>query len=136
MSLKISLKPNERIVIDHAVVVNGDTPAKIMIENFVPVLRERDLLKSKDAKTPCEKLYFTIQMMYLDIDHLKDHHDSYWRIVKPLLTASPSMLNQIGSISKEVSEGEFYKALKKTKKLIAYENKLMNQAKKPQTTSV
>ena len=135
MPLKISLKPHERIVVDHAVIVNGETPAKIHIENHVPVLRERDLLRTDQVKTPCQKLYFTIQMMYLDIQNLKAHHDAYWAIVKPLLAASPSMLNQIGAISRHISEGEYYQALKKNKKLISYETELMNKAKKPQAVN-
>lgn len=132
MPLKISLKPHEKIVIDHAVIVNGDSTSKIRIENHVPVLRERDLIKVEDVKTPCQELYFAIQMMYLDLQNLEKHHETYWTIVKPLLAASPSMLNKIGEISQLIAVGEFYKALKLTHDLIDYETQLMSGMKKPQ----
>ncbi|MCP4374071.1 MAG: flagellar protein FlbT, partial [Deltaproteobacteria bacterium] len=42
MALKITLKPNERMIIDGAVITNGSTVTDFIIENKVPILRQSD----------------------------------------------------------------------------------------------
>lgn len=128
MSLKLNLKPQERVVIDRAIITNGNTSCKIIIENKVPVLRSRDIMNSRDAETPCKKVYFIVQMMYLDSDSLESHHRNYWKLVKPILKASPSMLDIVGKISQLIAEENYYGALKKTKELIKYEDSLLKNA--------
>ncbi len=121
MPLKITLKPNERIVIDGAVVTNSSTTCNLFIENFVPILREKDIMSEKDAYSPCRRIYFIIQLMYLDRENLTAHHNTYWELVKALLEAAPSKLGLIDQISELILQNNYYKALKLTKDLINYE---------------
>ena len=44
MALKVELKPHERIVIGGAVLRNGETRCRFVIEGNVPVMRERDIM--------------------------------------------------------------------------------------------
>jgi len=44
MPLKITLKPNERMILDGSVITNGATMCKLTIENNVPILREKDII--------------------------------------------------------------------------------------------
>ncbi len=44
MALKISLKPDERIIIGGAVLQNGGARSDFVIENSVPILREKDIM--------------------------------------------------------------------------------------------
>ena len=39
MALKIALKPHEKMILAGAVVTNGNTPASLIIENEVTLLR-------------------------------------------------------------------------------------------------
>jgi flagellar biosynthesis repressor protein FlbT len=130
MPLKLTLKPHERIVIGKAFVTNAETATKIFIENKVPILRQKDIMSEKEAKTSCEKIYFIIQMMYLDPDSITHYHSSYWTIVRSVITAAPSLLAIIEQISELILAEEYYSALKKTRQLVKREAELISYAKK------
>lgn len=130
MPLKLTLKPHERIVIGKAFVTNADSTTKIFIENKVPILRQKDIITETEANTPCKKIYFIVQMMYLDAENLTHYHKTYWNLVKPVLKAAPSTLELIEQVSELIITENYYKALKKTRQLIKHEEELINHAKK------
>ena len=127
MSLKVELKPGERIVVGTAVIRNGDSRARFVIEGDAPILRERDILTPDTADTPARKIYLAVQLMYLD-QSLSAQHSIYFPLVRDFLTAAPSALPLISDVNNLILSGELYKALKATKKLIAYEQELMAHA--------
>jgi flagellar protein FlbT len=126
MGLKITLKPGERMIIGGAVVTNSSSKCNFMVENNVPILREKDILSPDKAKTPARRIYFSIQLMYIDGANLTDHHKVYWKRVKEFLEAAPSALGMIDKISEDVLNGNFYQALKKCKKLLVFEEEVIN----------
>jgi flagellar protein FlbT len=128
MALKITLKPNERMIIGGAVVSNGKTKSNFVVENKVPVLREKDIMSEKEADTPCRRIYFVIQLMYIDENNLTAHHNTYWKQVRDVLAAAPSTLKLIDRISEHILNARYYKALKLTRELIEYEKELLNHA--------
>ena len=127
MSLKVELKPGERIVVGTAVIRNGDSRARFVIEGEAPILRERDILTPDTADTPARKIYLAVQLMYLD-QSLSAQHSIYFPLVRDFLAAAPSALPLISDVNNLILSGELYKALKATKKLIAYEQELMAHA--------
>jgi len=127
MALKITLKPHERIIIDGAVVANGNSAADLIIENNVPILRQKNILSENDAVTPCLRIYFVIQLMYVDKQNLETYHKMYWDLIKDLIEAVPRMLNTIDQINEFILNTEYYKALNLAKKLIAYEEEAINR---------
>lgn len=125
MALKIALKPGERVLIGGAVLKNGNQQTSdLIIENKVPVLREKDILSEKDAVTPCSRIYFVIQLMYIDTENLTSHHENYWKLVNPLLKAVPSLTGLIDKINENILSGKYYQALKLTAELITYEREM------------
>lgn len=68
--LNLRLAPNERILINGAVIENGDRPARISIRTpDVKVLRLRDAVHPQDAKTPVSLACYMAQMILTgDID--------------------------------------------------------------------
>lgn len=128
MALKITLKPNERMIIGGAVVANTNKKSSIIIENKVPVLREKDIMSEKEADSPCRRIYFVIQLMYIDENNLTTHHNTYWKQVRDVLAAAPSMLKLIDPISDHILHTRYYQALKMTRKLIEYEKELLKNA--------
>lgn len=128
MSLKISLKPNEKIIVGGAVIKNGPHPASFVIENPVMVLRERDIITEEQADTPCKLIYFTVQLMYMDEKNLAQYHAIYWRQVGELTDAVKSMLPYVAEMNELILSAEYYKALKNAKKMIAYEKELIDHA--------
>lgn len=121
MALKIKLKPHERLIIGGAVITNGNTKCDLVIENEVPVLRDKDILREKDADTPCKRIYFIIQLMYVDNKNRVERHNIYWSLVRDLVGAAPSTADRLADIGSLIIEGKYYSALKLARKLIEYE---------------
>lgn len=132
MALKITLKPNERMIIAGAAITNGGSAANLIIENNVPILREKDILGKKDADSPARRIYFVVQIMYLDPENLAAHHQSYWDLVRDFIKAAPSSLPIIEKISRQILAGRYYKALKCSRTLIEYEDSLLARVKEVQ----
>lgn len=128
MALKVEIKPGERIIVGDALIKNDGNRARLFIEGDAPILREKDILRPEAANSPCQKLYFFIQMMYLAVDPRK-HHELYFQIIRDLQTAAPSMTVYVDRINNLILTGSYYKALKETRKLIAYEKELIDHAK-------
>ncbi len=127
MPLKITLKPNERMIVGGAVITNGNTRCDLLIENKVPILRQKDIMSEKDADSPCRKIYFTIQLMYIDEENLIEHHNTYWKLVQDIVKAAPSMLALIDQISEHIRNNKYYQALKLARKLIDYEQEVIDR---------
>jgi flagellar biosynthesis repressor protein FlbT len=128
MALKVCLKPGEKIVIGGAVVVNATAPAEFLLQNRVPVLRERDILTPERAKSACERVYLATQMMYIDGENARQYHQIYWELVKEILSAAPSTREYIVAISNHILADQHYQALKVARRLIRYERELLNHA--------
>jgi flagellar biosynthesis repressor protein FlbT len=129
MALKINLKSHERLIIGGAVVTNGNAKSELIIENNVPVLRDKDILREKDAITPCKRIYFIIQLMYVDDKDLVEKNNIYWTLMRDVMEAAPSTAELLGEISGHVLNNRYYPALKLAKKLIEYEEEAMNHAR-------
>jgi flagellar biosynthesis repressor protein FlbT len=129
MSLKITLKPNEKMIVGGAVLTNGNRKnTDLIIENKVPVLRQKDILSEKDATSPCSQIYFLIQLMYIDEENLTTHQQTYWKLVREVLDAAPSLTGAIDQINEQILSGRYYKALKLAGDLTNYEQEVLKHA--------
>ncbi|MCM0081177.1 flagellar biosynthesis repressor FlbT [Geomonas sp. Red32] len=128
MSLKITLKGNERLIVGGAVVRNGGKGTILFIENTVPILREKDILGEKDATTPCKRVYFTIQLMYIDEANVPQYRTTYLDLARDILEAAPSTASYLEQISTRIEDGNYYQALKAARNLIEYEEELLKNA--------
>jgi flagellar protein FlbT len=125
MPLKISLKPHERMIIGGAVVTNGDSRTEFRIENKVPLLRQKDIMSEQAANSHCRRIYFIIQLMYVDEENLITHHQTYWQLIEELVRAAPSVISLVDQISEHILFGRHYQALKLAQQLIDYEQEVM-----------
>jgi flagellar protein FlbT len=129
MALKISLKPHERLIIGGAVLVNGASKTEFMIENKVPILRQSSILNAEQANTPASRIYFVIQLMYIDEEHIKEHHKLYWELVRDFVQAAPRSLELIDVISELILQESYYRALKGARQLIEFEQEVIERVK-------
>ncbi len=136
MALKITLKPHEKFILGGAVIANGDAKSTFVLENDVPMLREKDILTLKSADTPCKRIYFAVQLMYIDGKNLPEHHKIYWELVKDVAQAAPSTKPLLQEISNDILNDRHYQALKKTKKLIEYEQEVVNRVRRSTNRSL
>ena len=125
MALKVELKPHERIVIGNAVIRNGETRSKLFIEGNTAIMREKDILTEKLANSPAKRIYFVLQLMYLD-NNVLQHRDTFIGLIDEYMTAAPSAWPYIEAINTFVLSNDIYKAIKAAKKLIAYELELLD----------
>jgi flagellar protein FlbT len=127
MPLKLTLKPNEKVLIGTAVLTNAGSKAEIIIQNNVPVLREKDIITEENADTIGKKVYFIVLNMYVDAKNESEYHTIYFKLINELMDIAPNteILALIMEISQKILEGEHYIALKVCKKLLNYELELM-----------
>jgi len=110
----------ERIIIGECVVTNADQRTRLLIEGTTPILREKDIMTGERADTPAKRVYLAVQLMYTARDP-RAHHELYFRLIRDIMQAAPSMWPLIDGINNQILMGEMYKALKEAKKLVAYE---------------
>jgi flagellar protein FlbT len=128
MGLKVELKPNERILIGEAVVTNCNQRSWLLIEGASPILREKDILTAARADTPAKRIYLAVQLMYTSRDP-RVQHELYFALVRQIVEAAPSTWRHVENINNQILMGNLYKALKEARKLIEYEEELLQHAK-------
>jgi flagellar protein FlbT len=122
MSLKVELKPGEKIIIGESLITNDSQRTRLFIEGSAPILREKDILTPATANTPARRIYLIVQLMYLarNVEKLKDE---YFSSINEFILASPSSIGYITDISKNILSGNLYRALKEAKLLIEQDRK-------------
>jgi flagellar protein FlbT len=127
VGLKIELKPGERVMLGDCVITNSDQRTRLLIEGSAPILREKDIMTESRADTPAKRIYLAVQLMYT-ARNPTSYHELYFRLVREITQAAPSMWSLIESINNQILTGELYKALREVKKLITYEQELLEHA--------
>ncbi len=133
MGLVIDLKPGEKILIGDAVITNDSQRTRLHIAGDAAILREKDVMQEEDSDTPCKKIFFLIQCMYL-ARNPREYHKKYFELVREVQHASPSSAFFFMQINEKIIEGTYYKALKLGKELIAHEKELIEHATGQATT--
>jgi len=126
MALKLNLRPHERMIIGGAVVKNGNKATDLFVENNVSILRARDILNEGEANSPCRRIYFIIQLMYIDSGNLQEYQNIYRELIQEVIKAAPSTLDLIEPLNESIILSKYYQALKLARKLIDYEEELLN----------
>jgi flagellar protein FlbT len=125
MPLRISLKAGERLIVGGAVVRNAGHRSSLLIENDVPILRGSEVMSLDDATSPCRRIYYAIQLIYVDQARLAEHLDLCRTLVDEVVQASPSMAQRLQDMTALIADGKYYQALKLARQLIAYEEELI-----------
>jgi flagellar protein FlbT len=132
MALIIDLKPGEKILIGTAVITNDSQRTRLHISGDAPILREKDVLKEEDADTPCKKIYFLIQCMYL-ARNPRIYFTKYFELIREIQDAAPTTTFFFLKINEMILEGSYYKAMKEAKELLSHEQELIDNVKKRQS---
>ncbi len=127
MSLKVELKPHERLIVGNCIITNADQRARLFIDGKVPILREKDILTPATANSPAKRIYLAVQLMYLE-DNIDTLRSDYFSLINDIVTAAPSTIPIVDEINNDILTGSLYKALKAAKRLIQYEQDLLKHA--------
>lgn len=127
MALKLRLKPHEKAIINGVVIENGSRAADILVHNFAHILRDPDVMQEDEANTPSKRCYFAAQLMLIDPANAGQYRDTFDKFLSDLRGAfiNPDILKLLQDADEGVAEGNYYKALRALKDVIAYEEPLL-----------
>lgn len=120
MPLKLSLKPDEVVIVNGAVIRNGDRRGVMLLENQARILREKDIMMPEQAKTPAKRAYFAVMQLYLTGDLSGPSYDRAARALSELLGVARNQDDRecIVDVSADLTAGLVYKGLGRCKSLI------------------
>jgi flagellar biosynthesis repressor protein FlbT len=120
MPLKLSLKPKEAVVVNGAVLRNGERRGTILLQNQARVLRQKDVLDPDATHTPEQHLYFAVMQMYLTGETEGQLYDQAVTAIAANLNhaLSDSVRDHLIEISTACAAGEIYQALSLCRKLL------------------
>jgi flagellar protein FlbT len=124
-SLKIHLRPNERIYINGAV-VRVDRRVSLEFLNNVTFLLETHVLQEADATTPMRQLYFVVQSIIIDpatAPLAQQLFVSSMMVLRETLD-DPELVEKLSDVEALVESGRPFDALKMIRGLIPLEDKL------------
>jgi len=125
-TLKISLKPNEKIYINGAV-IRVDRKVSIELMNDVQFLLESHVIQADQASTPLRQLYFILQVMLMNPAAASEARDMFRRSL-PMLLASfedGEICSALKQIDRMVGEDHVYEALKAIRALYPLERRAL-----------
>jgi len=127
--LKLSLRPGERFVVNGAVLQNGERRSVLMLQNQASVLREKDIMQPEEASTPARRIYFPIMLLYLsegDVTMLESQ--ARLRLSEfAEAVLNPEARRECAEIGQDLNDKQFYKALARCRRLIAYEDSVLGK---------
>lgn len=131
-TLKISLKANEKIYVNGAVI---KTDRKVTLEflNNVQFLLENHVLQAEDARTPLRQVYFTVQIMLITPENADDARRLFNQLLPRLLDGFTNERIRAGlkHVEELVSNGQVYDALKEIRALYPIEDEIIAQPAAP-----
>jgi flagellar protein FlbT len=129
--LVLKLGPHERVLINGAVVENGDKRSRLAIVTpNANILRLRDAIHPQEANTPVKRVCYIAQLVLTGDATAEDTRQQLLRGIEQLsqvLTDHDSR-TQLNAASKAVLEDQHYQALKALRSLLPREERLFAAA--------
>ena len=125
MPLRLTLRPHEKLFLNGAVIVNGETKAELVLLNDAAVLREKEILTEEAADTACKRVYFLVQLVYIDQPNMADYLRGLSQLSLEVAEMLPDARPHLEQIQELVAKGEYYQAMKAARKLISIEKELL-----------
>ncbi|WP_372399255.1 flagellar biosynthesis repressor FlbT [Azospirillum sp. HJ39] len=117
MPLKFVLRPNEKVIINGAVIGAGDRPGSFFLYNTANFLRGREVLKEEQIDSIEKKLYFVIQLVYIFPEDSTLNLQRFASILDETRDARPDVAKTLDEIARLVEGRNYYRALKLCRKL-------------------
>ena len=127
--LVLKLGPHERVLVNGAVIENGDRRSRLSI--LTPnanILRLRDAIRPGEANTPVRRVCYIAQLV-LSGDAVTDEaRGQLLRGIEQLSQAlrDDDSRDQLKQASDAVLEGDYYRALKRLRSLLPREARLLS----------
>lgn len=125
MPLRITLKPHERVIINGAMIRNGDRSSYILVETQCRFLRESDFVDDKHFDTLSGKICLQMQELHLS-QHADKLPQSFYDTARIVSKKAPELANIMLKIEDALSKDDTYAAIKLGKQLMLKEAELSN----------
>ncbi|WP_274425781.1 flagellar biosynthesis repressor FlbT [Chelativorans sp. YIM 93263] len=125
-TLKISLKANEKIYVNGAV-IKADRKVSLEFLNDVQFLLQHHVLQPEDATTPLRQLYFIAQIMLMNPDGAERAGAMFRNSVAKMLGIFKNERLRTGlkDADELVSSGQVYEAMKEVRALYPLEDEIL-----------
>lgn len=127
--LAVKLRPRERIVVNGAILCNGDVRNTLYFANTASILREKDVIRVEEASSPVARSYYLVQLMMLNADDLEVYRRSYEKLMIKLLRTftEPQIREKLAESAQRVRSGDYRKALAALRPVRDYEAALLSR---------
>jgi len=126
MTLRISLRDGEKVVINGAVIrASGRTD--LAIESKVTILRVREIMAPAEATTPARSLYFHTMLAYLDPGSIEAHHSKIVAALGAVTRLLPSEEARAATtrFAQRAASADYYRALGDCRELMRCEHDIL-----------
>lgn len=130
--LVLKLGPKERVLINGAVIENGDRRSRLSIVTpNANILRLRDALRPEDARTPVRRVVYMAQLVLSGDMEPEDAKPQLLRGIEQLsqVLRDADSHEKLSSASAAVIDADHYRALKFMRSLIDREDRLLALSK-------
>jgi flagellar biosynthesis repressor protein FlbT len=125
-TLKITLKPGEKIYVNGAV-IRTDRKVSLEFMNDVQFLLENHVMQPEAAVTPLRQLYFIVQIMLISPQEADDARAMFRKSLPRLIDSfsSDAIKADLKQIDQLVAEGQVYEAMKMLRGLFPREDNIL-----------
>ena len=125
--LVLKLSPKERVLVNGAVIENGDRRSRLSIMTpGAHILRLRDAIHPEDAKTPVRRVCYAIQLVLSGDANPDELHHQLLRQIEELsqVFTDGDSRNSLMTATEALIAGQHYKSLKALRALLPREDRL------------
>lgn len=129
--LVLKLGPKERVLINGAVIENGDRRSRLsIITPNANILRLRDAIHPEEVNTPVRRVCYIAQLVLSGDAEKADAKLQLLRGIEQLsqVLTDPDSRAMLDTASDEVTGGQYYQALKALRGLLPREERLLAAA--------
>ncbi|HCP81630.1 MAG TPA: flagellar biosynthesis repressor FlbT [Octadecabacter sp.] len=132
--LVLKLGPKERVLVNGAVIENGDRRSRLSI--LTPnanILRLRDAIRPDEVNTPVRRVCYIAQLILSGDANIDEGRIQLMRGVEQLsqVLADDDSRQQLSDATEAFLEGEFYRGLKRLRSLLPREERLLASRPRP-----
>lgn len=126
--LVLKLSPKERVLINGAVIENGDRRSRLSIVTpNANILRLRDAIHPEEVNTPVRRVCYIAQLV---LSGDADHEEARMQLLRGIeqlsqVLTDPDSRNHIAKATEAVSHEQYYQVLKCLRALLPREERLM-----------
>lgn len=126
--LVLKLGPHERVLINGAVIENGDKRSRLsVVTPNANILRLRDAIHPEEANTPVRRVCYMAQLVLSGDTAAGEIRQGLLRAIEQLsqVLVDPDSRMQLSAASRAVLEGQHYAALRSLRALLPREERLL-----------